>query len=83
MLKDDGVFILKNQFGVKKTKTVISSQEVGDNYFAQYRFLDFEVKRLKDIGFSDIKIHDIYPEKANRWEDTHFYALICKKETSV
>lgn len=79
MLKGDGVFILKNQFGIERTKTVTSSQEVGDNYFAQYRFLDFEIGRLRDIGYTDITTHDIYPNKENRWADTHFYALVCKK----
>lgn len=79
MVKNGGLFILKNQFGIKETKTVTSSKEVGKNYFSQYRFLDFEIERLKDIGFQDIKVHDIYPQEANRWNDTHFYALVCKK----
>jgi len=79
MVADDGVFILKNQFGVKGTKTVTKSQELGAKYFAQYRFLEYEIERLKSIGFSNIEVNDIYPVEANKWDDTHFYALICKK----
>ena len=47
MLEDDSVFILKNQFGVEETKTVIGSEALGKKYFAQYRFIDYEIKRLK------------------------------------
>lgn len=79
MLKSNGKFILKNQFGINETKTVTSSDEIGDNYYAQYRFIDFEIKRLNSLGFKDITVHDIYPEKENRWKDTHFYALVCGK----
>ena len=38
-----------------------------------------EIERLKNIGFKDVLVHDIYPSEANRWSDTHFYALVCKK----
>jgi len=79
MLEDNGTFILKNQFGIQKTKTVTSSEELGDDYYAQYRELQFEIHRLKSIGFTNIEIVDIYPEEANRWDDTHFYALVCEK----
>lgn len=79
MLKKESLFILKNQFGIKRTKTVTSSEEVGKDYFAQYRSLDFEIRRLEDIGFRNIAIHDIYPKWANRWDDTHFYALVCER----
>ena len=79
MLENNGTFILKNQFGIKKTKTVTSSEELGDDYYAQYRELKFEIDRLESIGFTDIEIVDIYPKEANRWDDTHFYALVCKK----
>jgi SAM-dependent methyltransferase len=79
MLKNNGIFILKNQFGINKTKTVNSSKDLGDKYFAQYRFLHYEIERLKKIGFEGVLVHDIYPSEANRWSDTHFYALVCKK----
>ncbi len=79
MLSDNSVFILKNQFGVKETKTVIGSEALGKEYFAQYRFIDYEIKRLKSLGFKNIVTHDIYPAKENKWRDTHFYALVCEK----
>jgi SAM-dependent methyltransferase len=79
MLKSNGIFILKNQFGINKTKTVNSSKDLGDKYFAQYRFLHHEIERLKKIGFEGVFVHDIYPSEANRWSDTHYYALVCKK----
>ena len=80
MLTDNGIFILKNQFGFKKTKTVTHSKELGGKYFAQYRKLDYEIERLKSIGFKDVEVVDIYPPEANRWDDTHFYALVCYKQ---
>jgi len=79
MLCDNSVFILKNQFGVKETKTVSGSEALGKEYFAQYRFIDYEIKRLKSVGFKNIVAHDIYPAKENKWKDTHFYALVCEK----
>ena len=79
MLDDNSVFILKNQFGIKETKTVTGSEALGKEYFAQYRFLDYEIKRLKSVGFKNIVAHDIYPAKENKWKDTHFYALTCEK----
>ena len=79
MLSVNSVFILKNQFGIKETKTVTGSEALGKEYFAQYRFLDYEIKRLKSVGFKNIVAHDIYPAKENKWKDTHFYALTCEK----
>jgi len=80
LLEKEGIFILKNQFGVHKTKTITYSKELGSNYYAQYRELNFEIKRLKNIGFKIEQIVDIYPPEANRWKDTHFYAIVCKKK---
>ena len=79
MLEKNGVFLLKNQFGLDKTKNVYGSEILGSKYFAQYRFIDFEVMRLQSIGFKNITIHDIYPAKENKWKDTHYYALVCHK----
>lgn len=79
MLDCGGVFILKNQFGINKTKTVYGSKHLGKDYYAQYRLLDFEISRLKDIGYRAVETHDIYPPESNKWNDTHFYALVCKK----
>lgn len=74
-----GVFILKNQFGLNSTKVVTHSDELGKDYFAEYRSVDFEVERLKGIGFISVDVVDVYPPEANRWDDTHYYALVCRK----
>ena len=36
MLSDNSVFILKNQFGVKETKTVIGSEALGKDFYGKY-----------------------------------------------
>jgi cyclopropane fatty-acyl-phospholipid synthase-like methyltransferase len=79
MLENNGVFILKNQFGIFETKNVSGSEALGSRYSAQYRFIDLEVKRLESIGFKNVAVHDIYPAKANKWDDTHYYAVVCHK----
>jgi len=80
LLEKEGIFILKNQFGVHKTKTITYSKELESNYYAQYRELNFEIERLKSIGFKNIEVIDIYPKEYNRWKNTHFYAIVCKKK---
>ncbi len=80
LLETKGIFILKQQFGVEKTKTVTYSEELQSDYFAQYRELHSEIARLEEIGFTDIEYTDIYPKEANRFDDTHFYALVAHKK---
>ncbi|MBO5441080.1 MAG: class I SAM-dependent methyltransferase [Alphaproteobacteria bacterium] len=79
-LKDKGVIIVKNQFGLKEDVTVSGySEEQKTNYYSQYRYIHKEVGILKKIGFHDVEIFDIYPPNANRWSNTHFYAIVGKK----
>ncbi len=79
-LKPNGRLIVKNQFGVKEDVTISGySEEQKTDYFAQYRHLDKEVKLLEDIGFKNIQTFDIYPPEANRWQNTHFYAIVTDK----
>ena len=79
-LKKGGKLIVKNQFGVKEDVVVEGySEEQQCNYYAQYRHLDKEVKCLEDIGYQDLSVHDIYPASCNRWENTHFYAIVANK----
>lgn len=76
-LKTGGKLIVKNQFGVKEDVTVSGmSKEIGKVYYSEYRHLDKEVSLLKSIGFSDVITTDIYPPEANRWDNTHFYAIV-------
>jgi len=77
ILKSNGTLIIKNQFGVNEDVTVSGySEEQKTNYFAQYRYIASEVKLLKKFGFKNIETFDIYPPEANRWNNTHFYAIV-------
>lgn len=79
-LSKNGKMIIKNQFGVLEDVTIEGfSEELQDNYFAQYRHIDNEVSLLRKVGFNKIEVTDIYPPKCNRWENTHFYALVAEK----
>lgn len=79
-LKQSGIIIIKNQFGVNNDVIVSGySEEQKTNYYAHYRHIDKEVKILKTIGFKNIEVTDIYPLECNRWENTHFYAITAEK----
>lgn len=76
-LKPNGKMIVKNQFGVNEDVLVTGySEEQKTEYFSEYRHIDKEVKLLENIGFKDVQKFDIYPPEANRWQNTHFYAII-------
>lgn len=80
LIRDGGKLIIKNQFGVKEDVEVSGfSQELQKNYFSQYRHLDKEIEILKDAGFRHIEVTDIYPPECNRWDNTHFYAIVAEK----
>lgn len=79
-LKRDGYIIIKNQFGINEDVTVSGySEEQKTDYFAQYRHINKEVEILKNVGFRNINVVDIYPPEANRWNNTHFYAIVGEK----
>lgn len=80
-LKTSGKLIIKNQFGIKKDVVVSGvSEELGKPYYSEYRHLDKEVELLKSIGFKALNVFDVYPSEANRWDNTHFYAIVADKE---
>ena len=80
LLKKEGTIIIKNQFCVKDTVEVAGySEENKADYYSQYRSIAKETDILTNIGFQDIKVYDIYPKEANRWDNTHFYALVATK----
>jgi cyclopropane fatty-acyl-phospholipid synthase-like methyltransferase len=79
-LRGGGRLIIKQQFGIKEEITVSGySEELKENYFSQYRHIDKEVKILKTIGYKNIEVFDIYPPECNRWDNTHFYAIVAEK----
>lgn len=78
-LKPSGKLIIKNQFGVKKDVVVSGlSKELNKPYYSEYRHIDKEVATLSSIGFTTVKVHDIYPPEGNRWDNTHFYAIVAE-----
>ncbi len=80
-LKNDGILIVKNQMGIVEDVLVNGfSEELKTNYFSEYRQVDKEIALLKEVGFIDIEKIDIYPPEYNRWDNTHFYALVCHKQ---
>jgi predicted TPR repeat methyltransferase len=79
-LKSGGKLIVKNQFGVKEDVIVDGySEEQKRNYFAHYRYIRKEEKILEKIGYKNIEVFDIYPPECNRWDNTHFYAIVAEK----
>ena len=77
----NGTLIIKNQFGLNDDVIVDGySKELDSYYFSEYRYLQKEIDLLKNIGFKIDKVVDIYPKEYNRWENTHFYAIVCKKD---
>lgn len=70
--------LIKQQFGLKEDVFVEYSNELKQKYFSTYRHIDKEIELLKNAGFKTISKFDIYDKKANRWENTHFYALVCE-----
>ena len=80
-LKKGGKIIIKNQFGIYDDVLVEGySEEQKTDYFSQYRHIKKEIELLKNIGFKNIETFDIYPPEANRWNNTHFYAIVGEKQ---
>jgi cyclopropane fatty-acyl-phospholipid synthase-like methyltransferase len=76
-LNPGGRLIVKNQFGVEGDVEVSGvSQELNKEYLSQYRHIEKEVSILKSVGFEEVDVIDIYPPEANRWSNTHFYAIV-------
>lgn len=79
-LKKGGKIIIKNQFGVKEDVVIAGySEELKTEYFSHYRHLDKEISMLKNAGYKNIETFDIYPPECNRWDNTHFYAIVAEK----
>jgi SAM-dependent methyltransferase len=79
-LRTGGRIIIKNQFGVQEDVVVEGySEEQKSNYYAQYRYIEKEVSNLSSLGYNNVVVVDIYPPECNRWENTHFYAIVAEK----
>jgi cyclopropane fatty-acyl-phospholipid synthase-like methyltransferase len=78
-LNENGTLIVKNQMVINKDVIINGySEELKTNYYSEYRHIKKEMKMLQEAGFNSIDIIDIYPPEFNRWDNTHFYALICR-----
>ena len=74
-----GRLIVKNQFGVTDDVTIDGwSEELKQNYFAQYRYIGNAERFLESCGYANVRRFDIYPPECNRWENTHFYAVVAE-----
>lgn len=80
-LSEGGVVIVKNQFGVEDDVLISGwSEALKKNYYSSYRFLEHEKQILHDAGFVNVDAVDIYPKEANKYDNTHFYALVAHKD---
>lgn len=78
-LKEGGKLLIKQQFGVNDDVIVNGySEELKKNYYAEYRHLEKEIEIIKSSGYKNIQKFDIYPPEFNRWENTHFWALVAE-----
>jgi len=76
----NGVLVVKNQMGINDDVIIDGfSEELNTNYYSEYRSVGSEIELLTKVGFVNIEKVDIYPSEFNRWDNTHFYALICHK----
>lgn len=79
MLKNNGILIVKHQMGEVEDVFVDNySDDLECWYTAEYRSVSNEKTMLEQAGFI-VEVKDIYPPEMNRWENTHFYALIGAK----
>jgi len=77
-----GVCIIKHQAGVHETVLIDKySEEIGGRYVCIYRHVEEELRLLRE--FFEVELVDIYPPRLNRWENTHFYAYVCRPAARV
>ncbi|MFA3783649.1 class I SAM-dependent methyltransferase [Melioribacteraceae bacterium 4301-Me] len=80
MLRQNGHLVIRTHCGLHEDVIVDGfSQELGTEYFAEYRQVDKEKALLEEIGFLDIQIFDIFPDTTNVWENTRHFMFVCKK----
>ena len=77
---DKGLTVVKHQMGLNETVVVDGfSEELQQPYYSEYRHMEVEKALLLKAGFSKVEVFDIYPAEYNRWDNTHFYALVATK----
>lgn len=78
--KPGGVFIMKHQMAISE-KVLINgfSDDLGAYYFSEYRTVADEIRLAQLVGFKHVETIDIYPAEYNRFESTHFFAVVMRK----
>lgn len=80
-VKKNGKIIVKNQFGVNEDVLVNNfSKENNAMYYSEYRTVEHEKELMAKAGFKIFAVTDIYPPECNRWDNTHYYAIVAEKE---
>ena len=82
LMHKESILIIKNQWGIKDDVIINKySDNLKSMYYAKYRSIKNVCKLLKKKGFIG-NIVDIYPPSYSKWNNTHEYALVLKKEKS-
>ncbi|MDD6223634.1 MAG: NTP transferase domain-containing protein [bacterium] len=82
MMHDNSVFIIKNQWSIEQTDYIVNKEYSDKNknqYYGIYRSLHNMKKILSSYNLS-YQLIDIYPSEMNKYENTHEYAIVCKKK---
>ncbi len=80
LLKENGKFIVKNQFGVQGDVVVDTfSEALQSVYYSEYRTLEHEKKLMAEAGFKNFEVVDIYPPECSKWDNTHYFAIVAEK----
>lgn len=83
MLKDDGVLLVKHACGIQDDVIIDKySEQIGDWYHVLYRQINNDEILLHKTGFETERIN-IYPDRLNPWDNTHYYAFVAKKSHST
>lgn len=77
MLKVGGVFISRMHCGLEEDIIVNGySEELGTDYFAEYRQVDRERALLGEVGFSNVEVFDILPDSLNVWDNSRHFIFV-------
>ncbi len=82
-VKPGGILIVKNQMGIDADVRVDNfSEELQQNYYSEYRCVSSETSLMSEAGFAIDRVDDVYPDSFNRWANTRFTAILCRKKLS-
>jgi len=80
MTKPKGKLIVRTHCGLEADKVINGfSEELGTEYFAEYRLVSNEIKLMETAGFRFLNQYDIFPDELNVWRDTRHFIFICEK----